>query len=224
MSSSVSTSTPVSWATSSRLGVATVACGSSSLRTASSAEEASSASPCLETPTGSTTAGAGVVASSPATVSTRTAEESIPVFTAWTPMSSTTARYWAVTASAGSSQAPRTPREFCAVTAVTTLMPCTPSASMVLRSAWMPAPPPESDPATVRHRGGAAPTPLTANPPGRPGRPRSGPSRRCWSRARRPRSPGAARSGSAPRRSPSNGRGASRRAGRSPRSRGPLPR
>src|SRR3954454_13074031 len=47
------------------------------------------------------------------------------------------------------------PREFCAVTAATTCMPCTPSASIVLRSAWMPAPPPESDPATVSTRGGA---------------------------------------------------------------------
>src|SRR3954453_8365038 len=35
-----------------------------------------------------------------------------------------------------------------------TLIPCTPSASIVLRSAWMPAPPPESDPATVSTRGG----------------------------------------------------------------------
>src|SRR4051794_32978515 len=32
-------------------------------------------------------------------------------------------------------------------------MPCTPSASIVLRSAWIPAPPPESDPATVSTRG-----------------------------------------------------------------------
>ena len=79
----------------------------------------------------------------------------MPVLTAWTPMSSTTLRYWARTASTGSSQAPCTPREFCAVTAVTTLMPCTPSASIVFRSAWIPAPPPESDPATVSTLGGA---------------------------------------------------------------------
>src|SRR6478609_9226489 len=37
-----------------------------------------------------------------------------------------------------------------------TLMPWTPRASMALRSAWMPAPPPLSEPATVRTRGGAA--------------------------------------------------------------------
>ena len=47
---------------------------------------------------------------------------------------------------------PWTPREFCAVTAVTTLIPCTPWASIVFRSAWIPAPPPESEPATVSTR------------------------------------------------------------------------
>src|SRR4029077_4100199 len=36
-----------------------------------------------------------------------------------------------------------------------TVMPCTPSASIVFRSAWMPAPPPESEPAIARTRGGA---------------------------------------------------------------------
>jgi hypothetical protein len=38
---------------------------------------------------------------------------------------------------------------FCAVTAVTTEAPYTPSAEKVFRSAWMPAPPPESEPAIV---------------------------------------------------------------------------
>src|SRR5215469_8992688 len=33
-------------------------------------------------------------------------------------------------------------------------MPCTPSASMVFRSAWIPAPPPESEPAIASTRGG----------------------------------------------------------------------
>ena len=47
---------------------------------------------------------------------------------------------------------PCTPSEFCAVTAVSTLIPCTPRASIVLRSAWMPAPPPESEPAMVSTR------------------------------------------------------------------------
>src|SRR4029453_1248088 len=35
------------------------------------------------------------------------------------------------------------------VIAVSTLIPCTPLASIVFRSAWIPAPPPESDPAMV---------------------------------------------------------------------------
>ena len=42
---------------------------------------------------------------------------------------------------------------FCTVIAVMAVMPYTPSALNVLRSAWMPAPPPESDPAIVSARG-----------------------------------------------------------------------
>src|SRR6266545_8413316 len=60
--------------------------------------------------------------------------------------------------------------EFCTVTAVIADMPCTPWARNVLRSAWIPAPPPESEPAIVSARAG------TGNPshlfrrrgPGRP--------------------------------------------------------
>ena len=48
---------------------------------------------------------------------------------------------------------PWTPTEFWAVTAVITDRPNTRKALNVLRSAWMPAPPPESDPAIVRARG-----------------------------------------------------------------------
>src|SRR5215218_435542 len=44
--------------------------------------------------------------------------------------------------------------EFCTVTAVTADMPWTPWARNVLRSAWIPAPPPESDPAMVSTRAG----------------------------------------------------------------------
>ena len=39
---------------------------------------------------------------------------------------------------------------FCAVTAVRAVVPWTPWAANVLRSAWAPAPPPESEPAMVR--------------------------------------------------------------------------
>src|SRR5512132_1079201 len=48
--------------------------------------------------------------------------------------------------------------EFCTVTAVIADMPWTPWARNVLRSAWIPAPPPESDPATVRTRAGTGTT------------------------------------------------------------------
>jgi len=44
----------------------------------------------------------------------------------------------------------RTPTVFWAVTAVITLVPNTPNWWNVFKSAWMPAPPPESDPAIVR--------------------------------------------------------------------------
>ena len=47
---------------------------------------------------------------------------------------------------------PCTPTEFCAVIAVSTLIPWTPWASIVFRSAWIPAPPPESEPAMVSTR------------------------------------------------------------------------
>ena len=46
-----------------------------------------------------------------------------------------------------------TPRVFCAVTAVTTLAANAPVASIVFRSACIPAPPPESLPATVSATG-----------------------------------------------------------------------
>lgn len=48
---------------------------------------------------------------------------------------------------------PATPCVFCTVTAVTALAPNTPRAAKVFRSAWMPAPPPESEPAIVSTRG-----------------------------------------------------------------------
>src|SRR5258708_34410047 len=44
---------------------------------------------------------------------------------------------------------PLTPWVFCAVSAVMTEAPKTPSAAKVFRSAWMPAPPDESEPALV---------------------------------------------------------------------------
>src|SRR5258708_4900408 len=47
---------------------------------------------------------------------------------------------------------PNTPKVFCAVSAVTAVIAKPPSAVTVLMSAWMPAPPPESEPATISTR------------------------------------------------------------------------
>ncbi|WP_460495120.1 hypothetical protein [Dactylosporangium cerinum] len=48
---------------------------------------------------------------------------------------------------------------FWAVSAVMTLVPKTRCAANVFRSAWMPAPPPESDPAIVSATTGFMPSP-----------------------------------------------------------------
>ena len=123
-------------------------------RRLSPAPSRSSECPCLDTATGSTTSGAGTAPTTSATTPTMPLEASIPVLTAWTGMSVRIEYSCSRTASGGRSQKFCTPTEFCAVTAVTTLIPCTPRACMVLRSAWMPAPPQESDPAMVSTHGG----------------------------------------------------------------------
>src|SRR5256885_12094227 len=74
----------------------------------------------------------------------------MPLFTAAGGRSSARASIWRVTSSAGNACQARTSTVFCAVTAVTTLVPNTPNWGNVFRSAWMPAPPPESEPAMVR--------------------------------------------------------------------------
>src|SRR5690242_17398708 len=81
--------------------------------------------------------------------------DSIPVLAACAPMSSSTASICLAMTSVSISCTAKKPRVFWAVTAVTTLLPYTPSAANVFRSAWMPAPPPESEPAIVRALGGA---------------------------------------------------------------------
>ena len=74
---------------------------------------------------------------------------SIPTLTASTAMSASTARTCASTISAGTGWIAVTPTVFCAVIAVIALVPCTPQRANAFRSAWMPAPPPESEPAMV---------------------------------------------------------------------------
>ena len=80
-------------------------------------------------------------------------EKSIPVFAASTPMSSKTASSCARMNSGGSSYTLVTATVFCAVSATRALMPWQPAAAKAFRSAWMPAPPPESDVAMVNARG-----------------------------------------------------------------------
>src|SRR4029453_7813949 len=79
--------------------------------------------------------------------------DSIPVLAASAPMSPSTASSWRATNSGARLATPCTPIEFCAVTAVRTEAPNTRKALKVFRSAWMPAPPPESEPAMVSARG-----------------------------------------------------------------------
>src|SRR2546428_4928012 len=117
------------------------------------------------------------------------AVESMPSFTASAPRSPRTASIWAATNGGGRLYTPLTPTEFCAVTAVRTDIPNTRNAENVLRSAWMPAPPPESEPAMVSAFGtritsgsirppiymGASTWPPYPHPLGRPRRSRGRP-------------------------------------------------
>ena len=136
-----------------RFGVTTVASGNSRATSASTASSSSSFAPELATITGSTTSGTGCASRKSATVSISSREKSIPVFAASTPMSSKTASSCAPTKPGGSSWTAVTPDVFCAVSATIALMPWQPAAANAFRSAWMPAPPPESEPAIVRQRG-----------------------------------------------------------------------
>ncbi len=68
-------------------------------------------------------------------------------------MSPKTASSCARTNAGGSSWIAVTADVFCAVSATSTDVPYTPAAANAFRSAWMPAPPPESDVAIVSARG-----------------------------------------------------------------------
>ncbi len=74
----------------------------------------------------------------------------MPVLTASIRMSEATASICATMMSTGSEKAAVTPVVFCAVMAAIALTPHTPFAANVFRSAWIPAPPPESDLAIAR--------------------------------------------------------------------------
>ena len=118
----------------------------------------SSAAPVSETITGSTTIGrAGLSArssaSASATASIVSVDPSIPTLTASTPMSRATDRTWARIISGETASIASTPTVFCAVIAVIAVIPWTRQAANALRSAWIPAPPPESEPAIDSTRG-----------------------------------------------------------------------
>src|SRR5438093_5976077 len=150
MSRSVSTGIPASAAASGRFGVTTYASGRISRVRASRASACNSGSPDFAIITGSTTIFPGAWARSlSATLPMIADVDSMPIFTASAPKSDSTASICRATKSGGRFRTPCTPREFWAVMAVRTDIPNTENAENVLRSAWMPAPPPESDPAMV---------------------------------------------------------------------------
>ena len=68
-------------------------------------------------------------------------------------MSSTTARTWATIIAGDTASTAVTATVFCAVMAVIAVVPCTPARAKAFRSAWIPAPPPESEPAIDRQTG-----------------------------------------------------------------------
>src|SRR5690625_5617033 len=82
------------------------------------------------------------------------AEVSMPNLVASTGMSSRMLVSCETTASGGTGSTAWTPWVFCEVSAVIAEVPYTASALMDFRSAWIPAPPPESEPAMVRAVGG----------------------------------------------------------------------
>src|SRR6266536_3340699 len=131
----------------------TVASGKSRSTSVSTASSCSSRAPELATRTGSTTSGTGCSSRKSTTASISGAEKSIPVLAASTPRSSKTASSCARTKSGGTSCTAVTPVVFCAVSATIALIPWQPAAAKAFRSAWIPAPPPESDPAIVKQRG-----------------------------------------------------------------------
>src|SRR5690606_14871771 len=120
------------------------------VRSASSASSASRRAPLVATITGSTTTCAGRCrCSARATVSITGALASMPSLTAPIRKSSKQASICASRNSSGGTCTAVTPRVGGAVSAASADSPCTPWAAKVLRSAWMPAPPPESEPAMV---------------------------------------------------------------------------
>ncbi len=119
------------------------------LARAATASSCSSRAPDEAIMTGSSTSGSPLPSSAPATAVMIEPEKSMPVFTARGGRSVITASNWAVTNSGGHWWIAVTPIVFCAVRATMADVPCTPHRANAFRSAWIPAPPPESDEAMV---------------------------------------------------------------------------
>ena len=91
--------------------------------------------PLVATITGSNTTGTPSASSLAAMCNAVNGDPIIPILTASTPMSSTTASICATTVSVGMLCTAVTPSVFCAVTAVTAVIACPPSMVIVLMSA-----------------------------------------------------------------------------------------
>ena len=108
--------------------------------------------PDVETITGSTTRlFTPYLITALATSCARGTEGTMPVLRLSVPMSSSTASSCARSISGLVSATFDTPLVFCAVRPVMAVVENTLNASQVFMSAWMPAPPPESDPAMPSH-------------------------------------------------------------------------
>ena len=150
MSSVLSICLPDITSSSGIFGVMMSASGKSLSIRVFAAFSSSSLLPLVATITGSRTMFFALYFTSPAAIaSIVSTDDVIPIFTASGKISVKTAFICASIKSAGTFITASTPMVFCAVSAVMTLSPNTPFASMVFKSACTPAPPLESLPAIV---------------------------------------------------------------------------
>src|SRR5215217_4299903 len=103
----------------------------------------------------------------------------MPIFTASAPRSERTTSICSSTNEAGIAITLATPRVFWAVSAVIAVIAKPPNMVIVLISAWMPAPPPESEPAMTRMRGGIIASPSRLREGSGEGRSRSSQAGTC---------------------------------------------
>ena len=131
-------------------GVITLASGKSSSTNARFASSLINADPLVDTMTGSSTTRSAPQAFSPSAMEcAMAADDTMPILTASGRMSENTASTCPRTKEAGMSKTSFTPSVFWAVKAVMTVWANEPSASMVLMSACIPAPPELSEPAML---------------------------------------------------------------------------